>query len=59
MYKSREKKFININNLIAEIGKVKAIEKQIFLTNSKPTLALTKKWHIINSIIPETRQIDF
>ena len=29
VYKSREKKFINIDNLIAEIRKVKRIEKEI------------------------------
>ena len=34
MYKSREKKFININNLIAEIQKVKRIEKEVALPNS-------------------------
>ena len=32
--KSREKKFININNLIAEIRKVKRIEKEIALIDS-------------------------
>ena len=29
VYKSREKKFIHINNLIAEIRKVKRIEKKL------------------------------
>ena len=33
VYKSREKKLININNLIAEIRKVKRIEKEIALNN--------------------------
>ena len=52
VYKSRERKLININNLIAEIRKVKRIEKEIALTNSKKTIAFTKKWHIINNIVP-------
>ena len=33
VFKSREKTFINLNNLIAEIRKVKTIEKEIALTN--------------------------
>ena len=33
-YKSREKKFININNLVAEIRKVKKIEKGIAFTKN-------------------------
>ena len=49
MYTGSQKKFININNLIAEIRKVKVIEKQFTLTNSKKTIAFTK---IINNIIP-------
>ena len=52
VYKSREKKLININNLIAEIWKVKIIEKRIALTNSKKIIAFTKKWHIPNNIVP-------
>ena len=52
VFKSREKKFINLNNLIAEIRKVKTIEKEIALTNSMKTIAFTKKWLIINNIIP-------
>ena len=44
VYKSREKKFININNLIAEIRKVKRIEKEIALNNSMKTTAFRKKW---------------
>ena len=43
VYKSREKKFININNLIAEIRKVKRIEKEIALNNSMKTTAFRKK----------------
>ena len=41
--KSREKIFININNLIAEIRKVKRIEKEIALIDSKNTIAFRKK----------------
>ena len=52
VYKSREKQLININNLIAEIQKVERIEKEIALTNSKKTVAFTRKWHIINNIVP-------
>ena len=52
MFKSREKKFINLNNLIAEIRKVKTIEKEIALTNSMKTIAFTKKWLVVNNIIP-------
>ena len=51
VYKSREKKFININNLIAEIWKVKRIEKEIALNNSVKTIALRKKWHLTNNTI--------
>ena len=42
IYKSREKKFININNLIAEIWKVKRIEKEIVLDNTKKIIAFRK-----------------
>ena len=42
VYKSREKKFINVNNLIAEIRKVKSIEKEIALNTSKKTNAFRK-----------------
>ena len=52
VYKSREKKLLNINNLRAEIRKIKRIEKEITLPNSKKTIALTMKWHIINNIVP-------
>ena len=41
VYKSREKKFINVNNLIAEIQKVKKIGKEIASNNSKKTISLT------------------
>ena len=43
MYISRDKKFLNINNLIAEIQKVKRIENEIALPNSKKTIAFTRK----------------
>ena len=42
VYKSREKKIININNLIAEIRKVKRIEKGIALNNSMKAIAFRK-----------------
>ena len=54
VYKSREKKFININNLIAEIRKVKRIEKEIALNNSMKTTAFRKKWHLTDNIISIT-----
>ena len=52
VYRSREKKSINLNNLIAEIQKVRRTEKEIALSNSMKTIAFTKKWLIINNIIP-------
>ena len=52
MCTSPEKKLININNLIAEIRKVKRIKKEIPVANSKKTTAFTKTWHIINNIVP-------
>ena len=52
VYKSREKKLININNLIAEIRKGKRIEKEIALTISKKIITFTKKCRIINNIVP-------
>ena len=42
-YKSREKKFINLNNLIAEIRKIKRIEKEIALNNATKATAFRKK----------------
>ena len=59
VYKSREKKLVNINNLIAEIGKVKRIKKQIALISSKNTTAFKKKWHIINNIVKTTCEKSF
>ena len=41
MQKVREKKFINLHNLIAKIRNVKRIEKEIVLTNSMETIAFT------------------
>ena len=51
MCTSPEKKSSNINNLIAEIRKGKRIEKEIAFTNSKKTIAFTRKWCIINIIV--------
>ena len=51
VYKCRENKFININNLIAEIRKVKRIEKEIALNNSMKAPAYRKKWHLTDNII--------
>ena len=42
VYKSREKKFININNFIAEIKKLKKVEKEIAFNNSKKQLLSQK-----------------
>ena len=52
VFKSREKKFMNLNNLIAAIRKVKTIEKEIALTNSMKSMAFTKNWLIIDNLIP-------
>ena len=38
--------------LIAEIRKVKRIGKEIILTNSMKAFASTKKWLVINNIVP-------
>ena len=54
VYKSREKKLINTNILIAEIWKVKRIEKEIALNNSMKTIAFRKKWHLTDNIISIT-----
>ena len=42
---------ININNLIAEIEKVKRIEKEIALNNAKKTIAFREKWHLTDNIM--------
>ena len=47
-----KKKLLDINNLIAEIRKIKRIGKEISLPNSKKTIAFTRKRHIINNILP-------
>ena len=52
VYKSREKKLLNIKNLIAKIRKLKGTEKYIALSNSKKIIAFTRKWHIMNNIVP-------
>ena len=54
VYRSREKQFIHINNLIAEIKSAKAIEKEIARSNSKKTIVFKNKWHITNEIISIT-----
>ena len=51
VYRSREKEFIHINNLIAEIKRAKAIEKEIATSNSKKTIDFKNKCHITNGII--------
>ena len=43
VYRSREKQFIHINNLIAKIKSGKAIEKGISTSNSKKTVAFKNK----------------
>ena len=53
-YRSREKQFIHMTNLIAEIKSAKAIEKEIATSNSKKTIAFKNKWHITNDIISIT-----
>ena len=40
-----------MNNLIAEIQKIKKIEKEIASDNSKKTNDFTKKWHLTDNII--------
>ena len=52
VYKSREKNLLNINNLIAEIWKLKRVEKEIVLPNSTKTIAFTRKWHMIDNTVP-------
>ena len=54
VYRSREKQFIHINNLIAEIKSAKAIEKEIATSNSRKTIAFKNKWNITNDIITIT-----
>ena len=54
VYRSREKQFIHINNLIAEIKSAKAIEKEIAESNSQKTIAFKNKWHMTNDIMSIT-----
>ena len=54
VYKSREKKFVNINNLIAQIRKVKRIQKEIALNNSLKRIAFRKTWYLTDNIISIT-----
>ena len=54
VYKSREKKFMNLINLIAEIQKVKRIEKEIALNNTKKTFTFINKWHLTDNIVSMT-----
>ena len=53
IYRSKEKHFIHINNLIADKS-VKAIEKEIDASNSKNTIAFKNKRNITNDIISIT-----
>ena len=54
VYKSSEKRFINSNNFIAKTPKVKRIEEEIPLNNSKKTIASTKKRHLTDNVISIT-----
>ena len=53
-FQSREKKFVNINIIIAEIWKVKRIEKEIALNNAIKQLLLQKmasnRWQVFNNV---------
>ena len=48
--KSREKMSINVNNLIAEIQKVKRIEKETALNKVNETVSFTKECYVIINI---------
>ena len=52
VYKSREKKLWNLNNLTAEIQEIRRIENEIALPNSNKTIDFTRKWHMIDNIVP-------
>ena len=45
---------MNLINLIAEIQKVKRIEKEIALNNTKKTFAFINKWHLTDNIVSMT-----
>ena len=47
---SREKMSINVNNLIAEIQKVKRIEKETALNKVNETVSFTKECYVIINI---------
>ena len=47
-----EKKALKYKNLIVEIQKIKRIEKETVLPNSNKIIAFTRKWHIIDNIVP-------
>ena len=49
VYKFRKKKFVSMNNLIAEIRKVKRIKKEIALNNSIKAITFRKKWHLTDN----------
>ena len=42
---------MNLINLIAEIQKVKRIEKEFALNNTKKTFAFINKWHLTDNIV--------
>ena len=48
--KSREKMSINVNNLIAEIRKVKRIEKETALNKVNEKVSFTKECYVIINI---------
>ena len=48
--KSKEKMSINVNNLIAEIQKVKRIEKETALNKVNETVSFTKECYVIINI---------
>ena len=53
-FQSTEKKFVNINIIIAEIWKVKRIEKEIAFNNAIKQLLLQKmasnRWQVFNNV---------
>ena len=52
---SKKLKFNNFNTtaeIIAEIRELKRLEKETSLLNSEKTIAFTRKWHMINNIVP-------
>ena len=55
--KSREKMSINVNNLIAEIRKVKRIEKETALNKVNETVSFTKECYVIINITQITQMV--